>query len=309
MIDLEELTKRFGDVVAVDGLTLHVNEGEIFGFLGPNGAGKTTTVRMLTGLISKTSGEARVGGFEIGREEDRMKIRGMVGLLPENVGLIEELSPVRNLDFYGRLYDCPDDRRRANIERLLTMLDLWDQRDRPVATFSKGMKQKVAVARALVHDPRVLFLDEPTANLDPEATRTVRDVILQLKREDRTIVLTTHNLYEAQRICDRVAIVKSKLVTVGSPDELRSRFPSVRTVLRLERVTEPVLAAVRARIGTRSIVAEGNSLIVGVSDPARENPDLVEAVVAAGGRVQQVTELEPSLEDAYLSLVHQGEGG
>src|SRR5208283_4715409 len=166
MIETENLTRKFGNLTAVDSLTLHVDDGEVFGFLGPNGAGKTTTVRMLCCLISKTSGTARIADYEVGDEADALKIRKIIGLVPDNVGLYEDLSAYRNLDFYGRLYECSDAQRREQIEYFLKMLELWDVRDRPVRTFSKGMKQKLAIVRALIHDPQILFLDEPTANLD-----------------------------------------------------------------------------------------------------------------------------------------------
>ncbi|MCL4519146.1 MAG: ABC transporter ATP-binding protein, partial [Thaumarchaeota archaeon] len=221
MIDTENLTKKFENTIAVDSLTLHVDEGEVFGFLGPNGAGKTTTVRMLACLISKSSGNATIGDYEIASKSDQPKIRKMIGLLTENVGLYEELSAYDNLDFYGRFYKLGEQKRKERIEYLLKMLELWEKKDVAAGTFSKGMKQKLAIARALIHDPQVLFLDEPTANLDPAASKMVRDFILDLKKEKRTIFLNTHLLDEAEKICDRVAILKSRLITTGSPQELR----------------------------------------------------------------------------------------
>ena len=186
MIETVDLTKKFGTLTAVDGVTFRVEEGEVFGFLGPNGAGKTTTVRMLCCLISKTSGEARVGGYDVGDEADSLKIRKLIGLVPDNVGLYDSLSAYDNLDFYGKLYDCPEAQRKENIQRVLTMLGLWEKRDVLAGTFSKGMKQKLAIARALIHDPQILFMDEPTANLDPESARAVREFILELKKEKKT---------------------------------------------------------------------------------------------------------------------------
>ena len=178
MIDTENLTKKFGTMTAVDSVTLHVEDGEVFGFLGPNGAGKTTTVRMLACLVSKSSGNATIGDYEIANRADQPKIRKMIGLLTENVGLYEELSAYDNLDFYGRFYKLGEQKRKERIEYLLKLLELWEKKDVAAGTFSKGMKQKLAIARALIHDPEVLFLDEPTANLDPEASKTVRDFIL-----------------------------------------------------------------------------------------------------------------------------------
>jgi len=303
VIETENLTKKFGELTAVDGVSMKVDEGEVFGFLGPNGAGKTTTVRMLCCLLSKTSGKARVGDYDVGKESDSMEIRKMVGLLPENVGLYEELSAYRNLDFYGKLYGVSDAQRRERIENILKLLELWDRKDSPASTFSKGMKQKLAIGRALIHEPKLLFLDEPTANLDPEASKTVRDFILELKKQKRTIFLNTHNLDEAQRICDEVAILKTRLIRVGRPDELGESLWGKKTELQLAQVSEAVLAAVRG-LGLKATV-DGNKLAVDVDDPARQNPELVEAVVQAGGRVQYVTELSASLEDVYLKLVRE----
>jgi len=174
-------------LTAVDNVSLQVNDGEVFGFLGPNGAGKTTTIRMLCCLISKTSGRARIGGYDIADKNDSLKIRKMIGLVPDNVGLTEHLTAYDNLDFYGKIYDCTESQRKESIKRFLDMLGLWDKRNDLAGTFSKGMKQKLAIARALIHDPEVLFMDEPTVNLDPEAAKTVRDFILELKKEKKTI--------------------------------------------------------------------------------------------------------------------------
>jgi ABC-2 type transport system ATP-binding protein len=302
MINTVDLTKKFGDKTAVDGLTLHVNDGEVFGFLGPNGAGKTTTIRMLTCLISKTKGEARIGDYDVGKKEDRIKIRKMIGLLPENAGLYESLSAYENLDFYARLYKLTEEQRKESIERFLKMLDLWDKRDLTAGTFSKGMKQKLAIARALIHDPQVLFLDEPTANLDPEASKMVRDFILELKKEKKTIFINTHNLDEAQRICDRIGILNTKLMAVGAPETLMRSLRGRRISVKLVHVTEAVVAAVTG-LGFEEVGIEGNSLVIDVDDPEKDNPGIVQAIITAGGQVQFVNDLRPTLEDVYLKLV------
>jgi ABC-2 type transport system ATP-binding protein len=302
LIETRELTKRFGETTAVEGLTLRVEEGEVFGFLGPNGAGKTTTVRMLTCLLSKTSGEATIGGFEIGKGADLQGIRKFIGLLPETVGMYDDLSAYKNLDYYGRLYDCTPEQRKERIEHFLRMLGLWEKKDMAVGTFSKGMRQKLAIARALIHEPKVLFLDEPTANLDPEASKTVRDFILELKKEKRTIFLNTHNLDEAERVCDRVGILKTRLVAVGATNELLESLWGRRTVIQLSSINDAIVVAVK-KLVPRGVATEGNRLIVDVRNPSEENPRLVDAVVAAGGRVELVTELLPTLEDVYLRLV------
>ena len=306
MIEAEDLTKKFGGITAVQGLTLHVNEGEVFGFLGPNGAGKTTTIRMLCCLISKTSGSAIIDGFRVDREEDQRQIRKIVGILPENVGLYEDLSAYRNLDFYGKMYHCSDKQRAESIERLLKMLGLWERRDDLVGTFSKGMKQKVAIARALIHDPKVVFLDEPTANLDPESSKTTRDFILELKKEKRTIFLNTHNLDEVQRICDRIGILKTTLIAVGSPEELRASLWGRKTVVHLVNLDEKILSAVKG-LGVKNLETVGdNKMVIDVEDPDVDNPAIVRAIVGAGGSIRFVTELRPTLEDIYLRLLKEG---
>jgi ABC-2 type transport system ATP-binding protein len=302
LIDTENLTKKFGNLTAVESLTLHVNDGEVFGFLGPNGAGKTTTVRMLCCLISKTSGTARIGNYEIGNRSDQQKIRRMVGLLTENVGLYEELSAYDNLDFYGRFYKLDLQKRKEQIEYLLKMLGLWEKRNVTAGTFSKGMKQKLAIARALIHDPQVLFLDEPTASLDPEAAKTVREFILELKKEKRTIFLNTHLLDEAEKICDRVAILNTRLIATGTPQELRRSMSGRKIKVQLQRVDDIIVEAVK-KIGFQISEVTNNSLLIDVNDPEKENPAILKAIEAAGGHVQFVIEVGSTLEDVYLKIV------
>ena len=304
MIDLENLTKKFGDLTAVENLTFHVEKGEVFGFLGPNGAGKTTTMRMLCCLISKTNGNARIGEYEIGNKEDSLKIRKIIGLVPDNVGLSEHLTAYDNLDFYGRIYDCTEAERKENIKRFLEMLGIWDQRNVLAGTFSKGMKQKLAVARALIHEPEVLFMDEPTANLDPESAKTVRDFILELKKEKRTIFLNTHNLDEAQRICDRIAILNTKLRGIGTPEELEEAVRGRKTVIVLEEVNDKILGALK-QLPLKNLVHEGNKIMFNVVEPDKENWVVVEAVVLAGGHVNTVNVVGSTLEDVYLKLVRE----
>ncbi|HEY0196462.1 MAG TPA: ABC transporter ATP-binding protein [Methanobacterium sp.] len=305
MIDTLNLTRKFGDLTAVDGLTLQVDEGEIFGFLGPNGAGKTTTMRMLSCLISKTSGEARIAGYEVDDPEGSLKIRKIIGLLPENVGLYDDLSAYDNLDFYGKLYECPEIQRKESIKHFLEMLGLWDKRDVAAGQFSKGMKQKLAIARALIHDPQILFLDEPTANLDPESAKTVRDFILELKKEKKTtIFFNTHNLDEAQRVCDKIGIFNGKLMAMGTPEELEESVWGNKTVIQLEKVTDTILAALD-KLSLKNMVVEGNRLTIDVTEGEEENPIIVNAIVGAGGKIQYINRLSSTLEDAYLKFVRQ----
>jgi ABC-2 type transport system ATP-binding protein len=302
MIEIDHLTRRFGNATAVDELTLTIAEGEVFGLLGPNGAGKTTTVRMLAGLIGKTSGAARVAGCRVGDPGTARKLRSLIGLMPEEAGLYPDLSAARTLDFYGRLYQVPSGLRAVRTEWLLTMLELWDRRDDRVRTFSKGMEQRLTIARALINDPPVLLLDEPTANLDPEGAKTVRDFLLQLKGEKRTILLNTHQLAEAERVCDRVGIMHTRLIAVGSPDGLRGTGSSPATSVQLAVVTDAVVSAVRA-VRRADVTVAGNTLTVPVGKPERDNPELVKAIVAAGGDIQFVSGVVPSLEETYLKLL------
>jgi len=302
LIDVENLTKKFDGFTAVDALTLNVGEGEVFGFLGPNGAGKTTTMRILACLISKTNGEARIAGYDVSDEADSLKIRKIVGVLPENVGLYDDLTAYKNLDFYGKLYECSETQRMENIEHFLKLLGLWDKREVLVGTFSKGMKQKLAIARALIHDPEVLFLDEPTANLDPESSKTVRDFILDLKKEKKTIFLNTHNLDEAHKICDKIGIFNTKLMAIGSPEELEESVWSNKTVIQLKQINDKILKALY-KLSLKNITTDNNKLIIDVVNPKNENPIIVDTIVGAGGHVQYVTRLSPTLEDAYFKFV------
>jgi ABC-2 type transport system ATP-binding protein len=305
MIETKDLTRKFDNLTAVDNLTMQVKDGEVFGFLGPNGAGKTTTVRMLCCLISKTSGEATVGNYSINKEDDCLKIRKMVGFLPENVGLYDNLSAYRNLDFYGQLYEVSEQKRKENIERLLKLLGIWERREDLAGTFSKGMKQKLAIARALIHDPQLLFLDEPTANLDPEAAKTVRDFVIELKKEKRTIFINTHNLDEAGRLCDRIAILKTKLIVIDSPKNLERSLYNRKTIVHLESVSNKITSALEKMSTVKNIRTSENKLILDIDDPEKDNPEVVRAIVNAGGNIQYVTELRSTLEDVYLKLIRE----
>ncbi len=304
MITVDNLTKKFGEVTAIEGLTFQVKEGEIFGFLGPNGAGKTTTIRMLCCLISKTSGEARIDNYDVDKAADSLQIRKMIGVVPDNVGLYNDLTAFENLDFYGKLYEVPEGHRRENIERFLKMLDLWERKDTRAGSFSKGMKQKLALARALIHEPKLLFMDEPTANLDPESAKTVRDFILEVKKQGRTIFLNTHNLEEAQRICDRIGIIKTRLLRIGSPEQLRESLTKPKIEIRLAEVSEALVDALRKKVPNKIEVSD-SKLIIDVSDPDKENPVIIKAISSSGGQIREVSQVVPTLEDVYLQTVKE----
>jgi ABC-2 type transport system ATP-binding protein len=315
MIKTQGLTKRFrgtadkrsangpAEILAVDHVDLEVHEGEVFAFLGPNGAGKTTTVRMLACLVAPTEGQAWVNGREVGVTNDQ--IRGEVGILTESPGLYEKLSAYQNLDIYGRLYGVPDVARRARIQELLTRLELWDRRDDVCGSFSKGMKQKLAIARALLHEPKVLFLDEPTSALDPEAAKVVRDFISELRKEGRTVFLCTHNLDEADRLADRIGIMHHKLLQVDSPANLRLSLFGRQVAVKLKPSAEAYLSLVKGLSFVKEASANDGSLTVNLEKPEEQNPILVKALVEAGAQVQYVTEIKHSLEEVYFSLIRE----
>jgi ABC-2 type transport system ATP-binding protein len=301
MIETENLTKKFDKITAVDNLSLEVKEGEIFGFLGPNGAGKTTTVRMLTCLIGPTSGTALVNGFRLGRDD--MEIRRTVGILTEIPGLYDNLSAEFNLMIYAKLYDVQDP--KGQVERYLRLMDLWDRRHDEAGTFSKGMKQKLAISSALLHEPRLIFLDEPTAGLDPESSRLVRNFISDLSKEGRTVFMCTHNLDEADRLCSHIGVFRSRLLVMETPDTLRSQLFGRKVVFHLRKVEDQVARLIQALPFVQETKAVDSKLIVTLDDPEAHNPEIIRALVDAGADIHFVGELRRSLEDVYLTLMKE----
>lgn len=298
VIETEGLTRKFGDLVAVEDLSFEVRRGEIVALLGPNGAGKTTTVRMLACLIAPTSGRAWVGGHELREAPD--EIRAIVGILTETPGLYRRLSAWQNLRFFAELYGVRD--ADARIEKYLTLFGLWERRREPVATFSKGMRQKLALARALLHEPRVLLLDEPTAGLDPESARAVREFIAELRGAGRAVLLCTHNLPEAERLCDRIVLLRTRLVAEGTPEELKHRLFGPRVVIELANPRPGIEDALRLP-GINSAELAGEKLYVEVGDPRRDNPRLIRRLVELGAEIVSVREAETTLEDVYHELM------
>jgi ABC-2 type transport system ATP-binding protein len=299
VIRTHELTKQFEGRLAVDRLSLEVNAGEVLGLLGPNGAGKTTTTRLLACLLKPSSGEAEIAGFKVGSADDQ--IRRVIGITTEVPGLYERLTALRNLQFFAELYGIADAQKR--IEKYLRLLDLWERREDRAGTFSKGMKQKLALARALIHEPRVLLLDEPTSGLDPQATQSVREFILQLKSEGRTILLCTHNLDEAERLCDRIAVLNTRAVAIDTPEALRHRLFGRRVVVRLRAMDGHFIESVTSLPFVRDVATDENRMFVQVDDPETQNPDLIRKLVAAGADILNVTEEQHTLSDVYLRLM------
>ena len=300
----EGLTKRFNGLTAVDGLSFKVEQGEIFGLLGPNGAGKTTTIRMLASLIQPTEGNAYVGGFSV--RDDALRVRETIGILTENPSLYERLSAQENLEFFATAYGVNDPGTRSKrIRELLEFFDLWDRRGDRAGTFSKGMKQKLALARALVHQPSILYLDEPTSGLDPKSAKDIRDLMERLsQREGQTILLSTHRLEDAERLCDRVMIInRGAAVSVASPRELRQRATGAHIVrVGLRELTEHLSRAAEAADGVKAIEVRDGALSVTLADEGY-TPGLVRSLVDAGGSVMYVVPMEVSLEDAYLKAI------
>ena len=303
MIETKNLSRTFGKAEVVKGLDLSVKDGEVFGFLGPNGAGKTTTVRMLTCLIEPTGGTALVDGLDVTKKNDAMQIRRRVGLLTETPGMYDTLSAYKNLRFYGRLYDVEEPKLGGQIEHYLKMLGLWEKRDEPVGSFSKGMRQKCAIARSLLHDPKVLFLDEPTSGLDPEASRIVRDFVLELRKEGHTIFICTHNLDEADRLCDRIGIFNGRLLTIDAPSRLKGKLYGHQIVVRLRSASQAVAEAVRSLAFAKDVELRDGTITLSVNAPDQDNPELVRTLVRAGADVLSVTESSRSLEEVYFSVM------
>jgi ABC-2 type transport system ATP-binding protein len=301
-IHTEGLTRDFGPVRALDDLSLAVPAGVVFGFLGTNGAGKTTTIRLLLGLLEPTHGRATVLGFDTRRQA--AAIRERTGALLEHPGIYERLTAEDNLDFYGRVWRIPTGARRARIRELLTHFGLWDQRRQRAGTWSRGMKQKLAVARALLHRPPLVFLDEPTAGLDPVAAAALREDLAELvRREGVTVFLTTHNLSEAEKLCNLVGVIRQgRLLAVGHPDALRARTGGARAEIVGRGFGPTLLAALRARPEVRAAQTQNGRLLIDLTGEVPLAP-LVRLAVEAGAEVEEVHRGAPSLEEAFLALM------
>ena len=308
-IQASGLQKTFSSITAVDGLSFEVEEGEVFGLLGSNGAGKTTTIRILACLLSPTGGTAKVCGFTV--NDQPSKVREKVGILTENPSLYERLTAFENMDFFAKAYGVSTQvERNQRIHQVLDFFGLWDRRADKVAYFSKGMKQKLAIARTLVHNPPVLLLDEPTAGLDPKSAKEVRDMITRLGRDEgRAILLCTHRMEDAEKLCDDAVIVnKGRSVAYGSPDLLRQKtsvFPVLEVILK--KADARVVESVRRSISSEAVEIDGLKILVTVDDAESAAPEIVRTIVEAGGLVLSVRTIKPTLEETYLRLIEAGE--
>ena len=301
MIRVENLIKKFGSLTAVDNISFNVTEGEIFGFLGPNGAGKTTTIRMLTTLITPSSGNIFING--INTKNDANYIRSIIGILTETPGMYEKNTAYENLKFFASFYKIDESIINTNIEKFLKMFELWDRRNDLVVTFSKGMKQKLAIARALIHEPKILFLDEPTAALDPESAHMVRNFIENLREEKITVFLCTHNLEEAQALCNTVCIIKKKIIKIASLYELQN-LKDVK-IFNLGLLEEPqkygnIFDKYKDNI---EYSFSGNTVDFKIKEYKKINPLLIKELVGEGAQILYFNEYKESLEDIYLELI------
>ena len=306
MIEAHQLTRRFGKRTAVEDLSFEARAGEVLGLLGPNGAGKTTTIRMLAGIIAPSSGTASVLGMDPARSPERVHER--IGLLTEAPGFYERLSARRNLTYFAGFY--PGLQVGRAVDEQLRLMGLGDRAGDKVGTFSKGMKQRLALARTLLHEPDVLFLDEPTAGLDPEAAKELRELILRLRSQGRSILLSTHNLSEAEALCDRIAVFHSRLVALDTPQALRDRQFAPRVRVAIGNLSDAMVKALAEDAWVDEVSMcpdERATLIVRLADVDRDRPKLVARLVELGADVLTLQVEERSLEEVYLSLVGEGE--
>ena len=302
------LTRSFGDLKAVDRLTLEIPRGIVFGFLGPNGSGKTTTIRLLLGLLDADQGSAQGLGFDTKKQPDEVRVR--CGALLEHNGLYERLSAVDNLDYYGRIWRMPKADRAKRIRELLEPLDLDKRRDEPIGRWSRGMKQKLAVARALMHHPELVFLDEPTAGLDPVASAALRDDLASLAaQEGVTIFLTTHNLVEAEKLCAQVGVIHhGQLLAVGSPADLRSRTSAPRLYIVGQGITPQIVERLRDNALVGKVQQHNEELIVDLTDLTRSH-EIVAQLAGAGVQIDEVRKEKADLEEVFLRLVDEEKQG
>ena len=299
MLSAVRLTRRFGDRLAVDAVTFDLGRGEIFALLGPNGAGKTTTLRMLAGLIEPSGGEVHLDQVRIppGRAA---QLRARVGFLTEAPGLWDRLTVRENLHTYARLHGLRDP--HGAVRQVMDTFRITDRADEPAAVLSKGLKQRVALARTLLHDPDIVLLDEPTSGLDPESARDVRAMILALRDQGRAVLLSTHNLDEVGRVASRVAVLRQRLLAVDTPAALRLKLFGNRVRIGITGHAGEFLPALRAG-GHRDVIADDDVLSVAITDAGRDVPHVVRVLVESGARIVAVTPEEHSLEDVYLRLV------
>lgn len=301
MIQVENLSKKFGSITAVDNISFDIKDGSIFGFLGPNGAGKTTTIRMLSTLIKPTSGTVVIDGRELSKNGEY--IRSILGILTETPGMYEKISAIENLNYFSGFYGIEEKKRKQNIEKFLKMFDLWDRRDALVGTYSKGMKQKLAIARALIHEPKILYLDEPTAALDPESAFMVRGFIENQKNEKTTVFLCTHNLEEASNLSDVVCIIKSRIVKISTLEELQKNKKGKKIEIVFNQPADRYAGIIRDFAEVTNLEAKEDKINFLMDNPEKINPVIIKKLVDSGAEIIYFNEIKASLEEIYLDLI------
>jgi ABC-2 type transport system ATP-binding protein len=305
MIETHELTKDFDSFRAVDSVTLTVDAGKVLALLGPNGAGKTTSVRMMTSILAPTSGWARVAGYDVMTQAEQ--VRAHVGVLTEQHGLYERMRALEYLDFFGQVYHLPSQTRRSRTYELMTRFGLEDAFSKRLGEYSKGMKQKLALVRAMIHNPPVLLLDEPTSAMDPQSAKQVRDAIIELQRDDRTFMITTHNLTEAQALADRIAIIRrGRIIANGTLDDLARKFVGDPV---MELRTHGPLNGLARDLGDMVQVeaSADNCLRYRTPQPETVNPLLLRRALELGAQVVSLAPVSQTLEDIYLQVVKEDE--
>jgi len=300
-VEVSGITKRYGSLTAVDNVSFYVLEGEIFGFLGPNGAGKTTLIRMLTTLLKPTDGNAIVACCDVVKNPE--KVRRQIGVVPQAMTSDLDLTGYENMDIYGRFYGIPSKERKGRIKYILDMVGLTARAHDLVASYSGGMRRRLEVARVLVHQPRILFLDEPTIGLDPQSRHVVWDFLRKLIEGDSiTVFLTTHYMEEAEALCNRVAIIDSgKIIAIGSPEELKSQIPGNDIIsLTFENLSEDIVDRIKTLTFVHNVNIEDNNLRIYVDNGAQNLPQLIDDVKSFGGKILSATVHEQSLEDVFI---------
>ncbi len=298
-IEIVELCKTFGDFKAIDHLSLTIKQGEIFGLLGPNGSGKTTTINMISGLSVPTSGTVRVLGYDVRR--DARKVRQLLGAVPQETALYEELSAWVNMDFHADIFGIPRKEKKERITRMLELVQLLERKDSRVGTFSGGMKRRLALGRALLHDPQLIYLDEPTLGVDVQARRAIWDYILTLREQGKTVLITTNYLEEAQALCDRLAIIdRGKLIAVNTPQHLKQTYGGSIITLEMIRPIN-VNDALRALQGVQEVKQEGKHLTIKTQGTYNVVPEIINTV-SQDNELRDITVREPDLDEIFIRL-------
>jgi ABC-2 type transport system ATP-binding protein len=301
MIQVENLSKKFGNILAVDDISFDIKDGSIFGFLGPNGAGKTTTIRILSTLIKPTSGNVIIDGRELSKNGEY--IRSILGILTETPGMYEKISAIENLNFFSGFYVIEEKKRKQNIEKFLKMFDLWDRRDDLVSTYSKGMKQKLAITRALIHEPKILYLDEPTAALDPESAFMVRNFIENQKNEKTTVFLCTHNLEEASNLSDVVCIIKNRIIKISTLEDLQRSTKGKKIEIVFNQPADKYAGILKDFTEVINLEVKEDKISFSLENPEKVNPAIIKKLVDSGAELIYFNEIKASLEEIYLDLI------